>query len=187
MKDILTLGIQMAQSDISVDQARDLGIIGYLTFIKVKAEQQRSQANFSNHNLSLDTVEVGYNSLNANLEELIHEMCLNVRENKSIVVVRQLNYVLLGIEFNGPKLSWEIIQLLENVYFEAKTFIVKPSNSFMNKIAAVQSLGAIATFKNQMDLPSVTCVNSVDLIIDRLIQLRLKPNSIYKMTKLQSA
>jgi hypothetical protein len=61
MKILLSVGIQLAQADISVDQAQDLGLISYLSFLKIKAAQQQPITKVITILLSNWRLLVGYN------------------------------------------------------------------------------------------------------------------------------
>jgi hypothetical protein len=175
MKILLSAGIQLAQANISVDQAQGLGLITYLSFLKIKTAQQLAPLQKSKNDTNRQIEDAKYALLLDAMDELLHELQTEIQETDSIDVLLQISK---SLENNTPldlKKHWIFNRLLQRINIEAKEFLVEPRVCFMNRIAAMQSLSAISNFKNQLTSQAFHSQNSKDNVLILLNRLQSKP------------
>jgi hypothetical protein len=174
MKILLSAGIQLAQADISVDQAQDLGLISYLSFLKIKAAQQLAQLQKGNNDPTDQTEAVSYYKLLGLIDEFLHELKSEIEETNSIDVFLRISKSLENNTKLDVKNSWVFDSLLQRIHVEAKEVLVDPRKCFMNTIAAIQSLSALSTFKSKLTSEAFCPKNSKDDILMLLNKLQTK-------------
>jgi len=174
MRILLSVGIQLAQADISVDQARDLGLITYLSFLKIKTAQQLAQLQ-SNFNASKKAEDDTYFKLLDSIDALIHELKSETEESNSIDVFLQISESLENNTTLDLNHFWMFDSLLQRIHAEAKKVLVDPRKCFMNTIASLQSLSALSNFKSQLTSEAFCPKNSKDDILIMLDKLQTKP------------
>jgi hypothetical protein len=149
MKTLLSVGIQLAQADISIDQARDLGLIMYLSFLKIKGAQQFVQLQKS-IDVSLDeTEQCRYKPLCSAIDDFLRELKMEIEESNSVSAFLQITKSLENGNILDSKKYWGLQSSLERIHQEAKNFIGSPRDCFMNKISSLQSLATLEKGKSQ--------------------------------------
>ena len=190
MNPTLSLGIQMAQSHISVDDASRLGIISYLTFLKVKAESQFSKDAFTVMNTQEfipETTIIKYDSLRTAVNRFIKVFNDSLTDSQSTT-----SYLALD---NCLKFETDIIQnsspqintLLNNIYLKAKKYTKEPARTFGDRILTIQSLAAIRTYDHLLTIDKLAPNGDYSKLIDCLSSLKMKTFDVKKPLVLEVA
>ncbi len=161
----------MAQANLSLDQARNLGLFSYIAFIKTKAEQQLTGAEF---NIHFDSN--AYHSLFLAVDELILHITERMEGSGNKELMAHINSFL---QDNGSMDSyqakfWEINEALTNIHNQAQAIIMDPTLIFSNKIAAIQSLGALNSICHLIEDRLQSHSTGDRLFLSELNKLQLK-------------
>ncbi|BAO54040.1 hypothetical protein [Nonlabens marinus] len=172
MKILLSVGIQLAQADISVDQARDLGLIMYLSFLKIKGAQQFVQHQKSNNLPLEETEQCLYKPLCHGIEDFLRELKFEINRSNSISAFINVTKSLeSGKELDSKKYS-SLKTSLQTIHNEARNFLGTPRDSFMNKIASLQSLASLEKWKAQFSSDAFCPLNSHQEVLNYIAALQ---------------
>lgn len=168
---LLSLGVPMTQAHISVLDARSLGLIPYLIFLKVKVDYVKSLSlTFYNSTESgvIDKVDAVAYSIDRLVDALIIETSTS-RSTDGFTVIDQ------GLKLNQKieigRLD-KFNDLLENLTTNARAFIKEPTNDFSSKIQGMQSLAIIHTYKELWSLSPSGLDRTVEKLMSNLTKIK---------------
>jgi hypothetical protein len=174
MKILFSVGIELAQADISIDQAQSLGFVAYISFLKIKAGQQIAKLQ-TNQNNSKQQMEVGKcDSLLNTMDELLNELRKDILETNSINAFLRISESLENKTELDLNKYLVFDGFLQRIHTNAKEFVVDPRACFMNRIAATQSLCELSNFKSQLTSEAFRSQNSKNDVLILLNKLQTK-------------
>lgn len=174
MKIILSAGIQIAQSEISIEQARGLGLVPYLAFLKVKSAQQLVLREFTGQQGDHDFIQESYYSLSEAIDQFLSVIKREVKSSKNIDIFKAISHSNQTMTYSRDYQVRELNYMLDQIHLRAKEFIKEPHDCFRNKIAGIQSLGALESFKKVLCGESLCSTNSLKDILKILEALRIE-------------
>ncbi len=172
MKILLSAGIQLAQSDISVDQAKGLGLITYLSFLRIKSTQRFAQLQKSKNSSLVESAEFQYRSLCNVIDDFLQELKIEIEESNSVNAFLNITQSLENDEALNSNLYWGFERLLDRIYQEAQSFMGNREECFMNTISSLQSLAALENWKSKLTAQAFCPLHSQKEVLNFLNALQ---------------
>lgn len=178
----------MAQSDMTVDHARGLGLLAYLSFIKIKSTQQIAQLEYNNDSIELDTFLTSrYNCLCEAVDEFLNELKNHISSTNSKNAFKCISRSLEYGAKDSSNQFCELKDMFDKIDREAKEFIEEPQDCYRNKIAAIQSLAALDSYKKNLCSESICSTKSSNGLIKLLNALHINYSTSKSLTPGQVA
>lgn len=168
---LLSIGVPMAQAHISVLDARSLGLIPYLIFLKVKVDYYKSLSLAFYNSTESDVIDKA-DAVACSIDRLVDALIIETSTSRS---TDEFTVIDQGIKLNQKieigRLD-KFNDLLENLMTDARAFIKEPTNHFSSKIQRMQSLAAIHTYKELWSISPSGMDRTVEELISNLTKLK---------------
>jgi len=186
----LSLGIQMAQIRLSVRDASGLGLLSYLTFLKVKATSHYQHKRFTcdgiNYAQTLEQIDsIRYSSLQSSITKLVKALKEDLMLTDSLNTFRAIDKSLRNQTRIKDSALYEFNDLIEEIHSTAVEFLIQPEDNFGYQIMKLQSLATVgnwdhlksfeASNRKAIIIKLVNCLSSLELEqLDIVSQMHLE-------------
>ena len=150
-----SLGLYMAQGQLSIEDAKSLGIVSYFTYLKTQAECKYASCVFK-EKYSDETVDPTsirqINSLSRAVNEFVTQLMNEVASSKSLITFTELDEYL---RFDSPVENHKVLSLsdkLDQIESQVLQCIEQPNNSFSDRISGLQHLIGVQLMERRLGM-----------------------------------
>ncbi|KQC33089.1 hypothetical protein AAU57_06990 [Nonlabens sp. YIK11] len=188
IRNLLSLKIQLAQSRISVQDAKGLGIVSFLAYLNVKVESSRHSASKSKYPHQLPGVvsKQELSELVFAINDFIHLLKLDVTNSKSLERFIQVDQCLRFETSAASTVSQDLLDKISLIENAANKYFSEFRSHFSDRICAVQSMTIIRNGERTYGLEAKDLVKTSS-ILEILSHLTLNTSGLKRPKQLHSS